>query len=738
MNYKIKSSFFQITHCHPIIYAKKKLSFLSTIMFVFTFMGVGAVPMMDNSLNASFSKASEWVEITSVEELWQNHPDRLRVMFSALDLSHPGLEKVQHHLQSNDTVRAAEALLGYYRQSDVADWLLEQSAENDTEQMYVAARQLLNDTVTFHGVTARVPHDTDGGWQWDFQGPGQDAEFGYSMNGHKYMVSLLHAWQTSENEDFVKKFDQLIRDWIIHNPLPPESDSIYLVLSSPLDWRDIGEVIWRDLEAGQRMGVTWPLAFYGFQQSDAFTPAARLLMLSSIAEQAEYLKKYHKKGHNWTTMEMNGLALAGLTFPEFAHAADWTTYAMNVMEKEINRQVYPDGVQTEISSKTQWVALWRFESIANNFRDAGRSVKPEYLQRIEEMYNFLAYAMRPDAHQPLNNDSDREDLRPRVLNAAQTYNRPDWEGIATNGKSGALPEGLPSVVFPWAGIHVMRSGWGNEAHWAFFDAGPFGTGHQHADMLHLSVAAFGKDLLVDGGRYTHKNYFSFDPTVWRGYFRSSFSHNVILIDGKGQNGGPLTVDKPQKDGVDYMNTADFDFARGTFTSGFNEVAGKANHTRAVLYVRDKFWIVVDQIDTDRPRKLEALWHYAPSCEAVIEDESVVSVNAGEGNLRIVPVGGIDWDVEMVKGQETPNKQGWNSAEYGIKVPNTTAVFNQQIESSATFAWVLLPAKGKVPNVKADLIAQDDDKMQIEVVIENDKPITVTVPFKAGEPEVSYQ
>ncbi len=705
----------------------------------FSFYWLGASPIL-HSDNRNNTKAPDWQTITSVQEVWQHYPDRLRKLLPALDLTYPPLKAVQAFIQKGDTVAAAKALLDHYQQSDAGDWLIEGLSQESEDTNHTLARQLLKDTVTLNGVTAKVPQTEHGGWKWDYQGPGEDAEFGYSLNGHQYMMALVRGWQVTENRAYVEIFDRLIRDWIIHNPLPPEGDSIYLIFSSEdLDWRDIGEVIWRDLEAGNRLGVTWPRAFYSFQHVEAFTPAARLLMLSSILEQAAYLRKYHKKGHNWTTMEMNGLALVGLAFPEFRQADDWANYAMKVMEEEILRQVYPDGVQTELSTKTQWVALRRFESVAENFRKVNRPVKDRYMHRLEEMYHYLAYSMRPDGHQPLNNDSDREDLRPRVLRAAQNFHRPDWEWIASNGALGEPPAGLPSVVFPWAGLHVMRSGWDKQAQWAFFDTGPFGTGHQHSDMLHLSVAAFGKDLLVDGGRYTHEDYFSFDPTNWRGYFRSSFSHNVILVDGRGQKGGPLKVDTPLEEGTAYKNSPVFDYARGTFSSGYQEVEGKVEHTRSVLYVREKFWVVADHMETDRLRQLEVLWHYAPSCAVSIQGESAISQNTDEGNLGIIPIGNRDWEVKIIKGQESPFIQGWYSAEYGKKVPSPTVVYTKTIENSTTFAWILLPSKGKIPPVKTEIIEQNEQGIQVRVIVENQEPVMVSIPVKGTEmPQVKFE
>ena len=664
--------------------------------------------------------------IQTAAQLWDHHPERLRSLFRSLDLMAPELSDVYAAIQKQDTVGAAELLVDYYSEIN-GSWVFS-TLDPMTDSVSMAlANVLLYDSIIIGTTRDKVP-TINGGWQWDYTGPHQDDEFGYSLNGHKYLPALLHAWQNSDDAVYAQVFDKLIKDWVIQHPLPQPGDSIFFVLEEKgPDYRNLGEVEWRTLEAGNRLGVSWPQLFYGFQGAKNFTTAAKLLMLTSLADQADFLLKYHKKGHNWTTMEMNGLALAGLAFPEFKEASKWTSYALNVMEQEINRQVYPDGVQTELSTKTQWVALHRFESLAVNFQKAGREISGDYLRRVEEMYNYLGYSIRPDGYQPLNNDADREDLRPRLLNAASKFDRADWQWIATNGKQGTKPDSLPSVTFPWAGIHVMRSGWDEKAHWSFFDTGVFGTGHQHADKLHLSVTAYGQDLLVDGGRYTHKDYFSFDPTIWRGYFRSSFSHNVILVDGQGQNGGPTMTNQPLRSGLDYIHQADFDFAKGKHTAGYTGVAGLVEHSRSVLYLHDKFWIVVDQLETDRPRELQVLWHYAPAYKVMLEEKEAVSVNPGIANLRIVPMGDdINWQPELVSGQEKPNIQGWYSANYGIKEPNTTVVYNTSITGPATFAWLLVPAHDQVPKYHTNFRQRDSD-LEITITRPDDNPIKFLFP-----------
>lgn len=703
---------------------------MSVIYFLVNLMIVAGC-MQDQGKNNS-----EWKEIRTAEDLWKYDPNLLRSLFDKIDFQQPELSAVNSAIAKGDTVEAAEQLVEHFKNSH-RDWVVTTMEAPAYDDVVRVADALLADTLMLKGEVAKIPWSNDAGWQWNYTGPSKDDEFGYSLNGHRYLLTLLVANKETKDEKYVGAFDRIMKDWVIHHPLPTLDDSIYVVLdpTQSIDWRDIGEVEWRTLQAGQRLGATWPQTFYAFQEEDIFSPATRLLMLSSIAEQAGYLRNYHKEGHNWTTMEMNGLALAALAFPEFKDSDNWASYALEVMTKEINRQVYPDGVQTEVSTLTQWVALNRFQSVANNFIKSGRKISPSYLKRIEEMYNYLAYCMRPDGHQPLNSDADRADLRPRVLPAVEIFDRLDWEWIATNGKKGSKPMAGPSVTFPWAGIHISRSGWDVDASWSFFDNGPYGTGHQHRDKLHLSVAAFGKDLLVDAGRYTHQDYFSFDPMVWRGYFRSSFSHNVILVDGHGQNAGPELAEKPLVDGVDFVNTELYDYAKGTFDSGFE--AAEAIHSRSVLYVKNKFWVVVDQIETDQPRQIQALWHYAPDCEVMLDEKEVISINENEGNLRIVPVGKIDWQAKIVAGQEKPVIQGWYSGEYDVKVQSPTVVYSANISGPTTFVWILVAAKGEVPPVKAGF---HDKKgvISMKVSIKDEAPIRISLPLASDASQVKVK
>jgi hypothetical protein len=205
-------------------------------------------------------------------------------------------------------------------------------------------------------------------------------------------------------------------------------------------------------------------------------------------------------------------------------------------------------------------------------------------------------------------------------------------------------------------------------------------------------------------------------------------HNVILVDGKGQSPGPKERTAPI-DEQDYKITEEWDYASGSFAR-FEDMEGEVNHTRSVLYVRGEFWIVLDKISTDRPRKIAALWHWHPECTVEKVNENGVATTNEQGNLLIQPVGSIDWTIDLVKGQEVPHIQGWYSEVYNKVEPNTASVFSTGMVEDATMVWLLYPSEKKILKVDAKILNQDKDMVQIQVTKESGDQWDLTVPFEA--------
>ena len=358
---------------------------------------------------------------------------------------------------------------------------------------------------------------------------------------------------------------------------------------------------------------------------------------------------------------------------------------------------------------------------------AGRDVPKAWYEGLERMWNYYAYSLRPNGYGVLNNDSNLDFNRRLIMDLYEQYERPDWAYIATNGAQGIRPVGPPSVMFPWAGQLISRSGWDAAAHWSVLDVGPWGIGHQHQDKLHLSVSAFGQDFLVDAGRLYYKN------DAWRRFIRGTKAHNTFLIDGCEQNPDVEQTESPLG-GDDYVIEKSFDFARGTFSAGYAGLEGEATHTRVVMYVRGLCWIVVDRVESENPRRLQGLWHTHPACDVRLAGIRA-SVQHEAGNVLIAPVCGGSWRVEAVKGDGPPNIQGWYSPEYNQKDPATCLIYSRDVVAGpSTSVWLLVPYIGGQPTVEADVIAETDMTwVTAKIGSEN---VQAVLPLHGGAPSLS--
>lgn len=653
------------------------------------------------------------VDHTTVEWVCTAYPDRMAALFDSLNLEIGELREVKAAVTRGDAVGAGKALLAYYRNGRSGSWLRGPVIRRGTGRN-AAADAILEDTFTFYRQTDRVPRTANGGLEWTHPGPSNDWEWTLALNRHHHLRQLLAAYRNTGNPAYAMRIDEHIRDWITASlPYPATRNAT---------------AIWRGLEISFR-AKAWAQIFYALQHDDLLTPAARLLMLTSLPEHAHHLRHFHG-GENWLTMELSALAMIAAAWPEFSAAGNWLDYASSTLTRELARQVYPDGAQHELTSHYHRVALSNFEQFAGICRGAGIPLADDYAAGLEAMWNYLAGTIRPNGYGLLNNDSDLDYNRDRILDAATTYERPDWAYAASNGARGRQPDTGPSAMFPWAGQLVIRSSWDANALWAFFDVGPWGTGHQHNDKLHLSVAACGRDLLVDSGRFT---YAGNDVRFRRDYAVLSRAHNVILIDGRGQDPGPKQADRPIDDN-DYAIAPDMTFARGV-CDHFAVLEGEAVHSRAVVSIQGELIVVADRVHTDRPRTLEALWHWHPDCTVAVAGQAIVSNDDNAGNLRIVPVADFTWNATLVRGREQPHPQGWYSPRYNQWEPGTAAVLNAEVHGTAAFAWILLPAHGQVPDIHGDIAENADDALTIRIRRSGRDPMTLRIPWHSGSPLV---
>jgi hypothetical protein len=231
--------------------------------------------------------------------------------------------------------------------------------------------------------------------------------------------------------------------------------------------------------------------------------------------------KWHTGG-NWLTMEADGLMHVGVLFPEFKESADWRKTASDRLFTELDRQVYPDGAQIELSTGYHQVSLTNFVKAWEIARLNDVPMPEGYIPKLEKMYDYDLAVSMPDGTMPGLNDGSRGSIRGYLRQGFGFFpKRADFQWMATSGKQGEKPK-LGSVALPFAGQLIMRTGWEPNDLYLLMDAGPFGYGHQHEDALSIVIYANGRYHVVDPGNY------AYDSSKWRAYVISARAHNTII------------------------------------------------------------------------------------------------------------------------------------------------------------------------------------------------------------------
>lgn len=627
-----------------------------------------------------------------------------RELFRLLDLERSGLANVREALQMGDEERAASALADWLRKRPQPTWTVDPTSIGQNRRASTsAARAVLNNRLESIGISWQFGETVDWGFnpttQPDSKWP-VNHEWTWQLNRHAAWLVLARAFHDTGDEMYAAKLADMIRHWI--RSCPPPADRADNRPGST----------WRTIEAGIRTGSIWPEVWPRVLASKALDDDTLLLWLASWVDHARYLMRNQTSG-NWLTMEANGLYHVGALFPEFRDAPHWRTTALARLTAELENQVYPDGAQIELAPGYHAVSLRNFLGPVELVQRTGFAVSSLYTAKLERMFEYLLASMQPTRRMPPLNDSGAGDVLPYFKTALRLFpQRRDFQWLSTDGREGEMP--LSPVRFlPFAGQVFFRNGWQRDAVYVAFDAGPFGYGHQHEDKLSLLLTAYGEPLLVEGGNYTY------DASLWRRWVLSSHAHNVILVDGRGQNRRkspretwvvrePLPIRFATHEGVSA--------AEAQYDEGWGPDARRlATHQRCVVFLLPDILVVRDRLtpSDSEPHRYEALFHLnAP--EAIVSGHTIMTRRNGP-NLQITAFGPDG--IQLVKGQTNPAVLGWipdSSLGYGGIRPIQTAVCYREAIGPVEFFFVIRPTRGNADESSPPRsITMSDEALTIE-------------------------
>jgi uncharacterized heparinase superfamily protein len=527
----------------------------------------------------------------------------------------------------------------------------------------------------------------------------RDVKFPWELSRLQWLIPAGQAYRLTGDEKYALTVREILEDWMAQNPYA-------------------GSVNWAcTMEVALRI-YSWSWFFHVFRKSRAWEESGfRLRFLSFLYLHGDFTARHLEcsdiNGNHYTA-DAAGLVAAGLFFNAPLGTRDlldtsarrvinvrlckggigqiaerWVRLGWEILTGELKRQVYPDGVDFEMSVAYHRLVLELFLLPAFYREACGLTVSDDYWNDIIAMARFTVAYSRNSGTSPLWGDADDGRVLPLggqsindhrylaglvgvyrgISELIDTFSGPRTEvfwllGAEYTAKLPDLPSPgitLGSQAFPNAGFYIMRNEWDH----VFIDCGPVGLagrgGHGHNDCLAFAAVLDGVELVTDCGAYVYTASYQ-----ERNRFRSTAYHNAPQIDGIEIN----RLIRP-----DYLWSLHYDAEPqvkhwGKYSSrvvfigshwGYQKIKDPVipertfilEHAHHALMVRDRFWGVGEHLIT-------IPLHLAPGIEVQPLEVGRLSLAAEGRYFWLEWDNSGDWEFKIEPGRISPS--------YGVVVP----------------------------------------------------------------------
>lgn len=592
-----------------------------------------------------------------------------------LDLSRPGLEEVARlHAAGADSAAAAELLKYYRTRTGVRSMGVNpEKVKLNKEERRWADEGLEHCFFVHKGYQPSFFYGDDIDWQY---WPVKDNELRWQLHRTKWWVPMGKAYRVTGDEKYAREWTAQYRDWIRKNPLTEFKG----IRDKDMENVDNVYFAWRPLEVGDRLEHQIE-QFELFLPSEHFTADFLIDFLDNYHRHASFVPQHWSKQGNHLLFEAQRLIFAGVFFPEFKDAASWRKAGVDILNREIEKQVLPDGVQYELD-------LGYHKAIVDIFGKALKMMQrngyrgafpPSYLRKVEDMAILSYNTMFPDYTMPMFSDCKlhrRGENQPMYRRWRSYF--PKNEQIryfATGGKEGEAPAHL-SKAFADGGFYVLRNGWDSTATVMVYKAGPEGAWHNQPDNGTFELWRRGRNFFPDSGSYIYGG----DSTVLaqRNWFRRTASHNTLTLDGRDFDHRQSTLLRfDTLPGPDYVVTE---------TPAYDGLT----HRRAVFFVDDSFFVIADEAYGDAAGSVALNYALLPCDPLENTVKRSVSTAFADGNNITMRVFGAD---------SMNTAEGWTSTEYRKKVSRPAYTFpkDKTAGKPVRFITVIYPTDSTEPH-----------------------------------------
>lgn len=577
-------------------------------------------------------------------------------LINLLDTKNTELSKIKNSYADGNSEQALVELTIYFKEifskSYFFDWKEFENRFKDYNQTYSGKESYHQNIASLH--LELYPASTE--WKLPFKNlKNQDVT--------AYQYRHLARQHKADDIAFLYHYTKDIK---YLNYIPAQAESLNNAFNKGMveNIKD-GNGAYEAYRAANRM-YNWLFAHQCLLASDEYTWQQQLTMIKTFlhtgAKLFHHNTKYHEGNHQ--TRGMSALAMLSIIFRDINGTDLWLKRSKNILEEHIKQEIYPDNFQFERSVHYHIADIKNYAFPYQIAQINGIELGELWNIKIKGLFDALAKLALPNAQAPvLQDDTDSPWAEFNSIDAIMAYgsalfnnqgfnyfaskkisSNDYWfltsEQIENFEKVKKVKPTILSTEFPNTGYYIMRNGWDKDDLYMVISAGlsPEKPDHQHGDMLGIQAYAYGNMLLPN---YQVRYYL---PDFK--YFKNSWVKNVALVDSilqgqswtgnKGGSGFGKFQKLPTPKVIAWSKNSDIDVFIGEH-DGFKEQG--VNYKRQVLFIKDGFWIVKDQFESEKQQKsYQQIWqgHYTEE----LKGKHYRSVFPNGAGLEIVQLGNL--------------------------------------------------------------------------------------------------
>lgn len=515
-----------------------------------------------------------------------------------------------------------------------------------------------------------------------------DSKVIWELNRHHHFVTLAKAYRLTSNRWYVDELLRQKRHWQAENRYP-----------IGINWASSLEVAFRTL--------SWIWVLHLLSGSPNI-PDLRTEWRRDLALHGRHLERFLSSYFSPNT-HLLGEALAlfflGVLFPELAPGERWKRLGREILLRESQRQVRPDGFYFEQSTYYHVYALDFFLHAAVLASVNCIPMPRNFGETIEKMLDALFFLSRQGPPPQLGDDDGGRLFNPRrnqsehmldpLGTGAVLFKRGDFKRLVPNLAEETLwllgEEGVrqwdtltetaisgQSTPLPDAGYYLLTT----PTTQLIVDAGPLGVysgGHGHADALSICLHAHGHPLLIDPGTSQYVS-----AGADRALFRGTGMHNTLQVDGSDQAevAGVFSWHRfPQTTVEHWLQAPSCDLLVASH-DGYRRLQQPVTHRRWIVSLKNGAYLVRDVVNGSGRHRIDLAWHLAPDLQLVAE--RTFRVKGTPYAMSFLPAQHLRWAEEL-------DSQMYSPA-YGRKARMTVLRFHVNVVLPTEFAILLVAAE----------------------------------------------